>query len=76
MEEIRYARGDTTRTPTHRWEDNIRMHLREIRREVLDWIHLAQGRDQWRDLMKKSNEPSHYIKGTYLLEKDCALWSE
>jgi len=47
MEEIRYARGDTTRTPTHRWEDNIRMHLREIRREVLDWIHLAQGRDQW-----------------------------
>jgi hypothetical protein len=25
-----------------RWEDNIRMDLRE----VVDWIHLAQDRDQ------------------------------
>jgi hypothetical protein len=30
----------------HRWEDNIRMDLREIGWEVVDWIHLAQGRDQ------------------------------
>jgi hypothetical protein len=28
--------------------DNFRMHLKEIRREVVDWIHLAQDRDQWR----------------------------
>jgi hypothetical protein len=28
--------------PRHRWEDNIRMDLREIVREGLDWIHLAQ----------------------------------
>jgi hypothetical protein len=32
--------------------DNIRMNLREIGREVMDWMHLAQYRDQWRDLMK------------------------
>jgi hypothetical protein len=29
------------------WED-IRMGLREIEWEGVDWIHLAQDRDQWR----------------------------
>jgi hypothetical protein len=23
------------------WEDNIKMHLKEIRRESVDWIHLT-----------------------------------
>jgi hypothetical protein len=27
--------------PMHRWEDNIRMDLREIGWEVVGWIHLA-----------------------------------
>jgi len=31
--------------PRHRWEDNIRMDLREIGWERMDWIHLAQDRD-------------------------------
>jgi ribosome biogenesis protein Nip4 len=31
-----------------RWEDNIRMDLREIGWEDVDWIHLVQDRDQWR----------------------------
>jgi hypothetical protein len=31
----------------HRWEeDNIRIDIREIRTEGVDWIHLAQNRDQ------------------------------
>jgi hypothetical protein len=30
-----------------RWEDNIRMDLRELGCEDVDWIHLAQDRDQW-----------------------------
>jgi len=30
----------------HRWEDNIRMELREIGWEVVDWIHLDQDRDK------------------------------
>jgi hypothetical protein len=34
--------------PRNRWEDNIRMDLREIWWKGMDWIHLAQGRDQWR----------------------------
>jgi hypothetical protein len=28
--------------------DNIGMHLMEIGWEVVDWMHLAQDRDQWR----------------------------
>jgi hypothetical protein len=34
-----------------RWEDNIRMDLRERGWEDLDWIHLAQNRDKWRTLV-------------------------
>jgi hypothetical protein len=29
------------RRPRHRWEDNIRMDIREIWFEVVDWIYLA-----------------------------------
>jgi hypothetical protein len=29
-----------------RWEDNIRMNLREIGWEGVDWIHLTQDKDQ------------------------------
>jgi hypothetical protein len=28
----------------HNWEDNIRIYLREIEWEVLDWMHLAHNR--------------------------------
>jgi len=31
-----------------RWEDNIRMDIREIGWECVDWIHLDQDRDKWR----------------------------
>jgi hypothetical protein len=34
--------------PRYRWEDNIRMGLKETGWEVVDLIHLAQVRDQWR----------------------------
>jgi hypothetical protein len=37
--------------PRRRWEDNIRMDLGEIGWEGVDWIHLAQDRDQWRALV-------------------------
>jgi len=32
--------------PRHRWEDNIKMELREMRWEGVDWIHLSLDRDQ------------------------------
>jgi hypothetical protein len=34
--------------PRHRWEDNIRIDLREIGWEGVNWINLAQDWDQWR----------------------------
>jgi hypothetical protein len=33
--------------PRHRWEDFIRMQLWEMGWEGVDWMHLAQDRDQW-----------------------------
>jgi hypothetical protein len=34
--------------PRRRWEDNIRMDHREIGWGGMDWIDLAQDRDQWK----------------------------
>jgi hypothetical protein len=34
--------------PRHRWEDNIKMYLREVGWGGADWIDLAQDRDRWR----------------------------
>jgi hypothetical protein len=33
--------------PRHKWEDGIRMDLREIGWGSVEWIQLAQDRDQW-----------------------------
>jgi hypothetical protein len=37
--------------PRRRWVDNIKMDLREIGWNGMDWIDLAQDRDQWKDLV-------------------------
>jgi hypothetical protein len=37
--------------PRHRWENNIKMDLKEIGWGGRDWIDLAQDRDQWRALV-------------------------
>jgi hypothetical protein len=34
--------------PRRRWENNIKMYLRDIAWGGMDWIDLAQDRDQWR----------------------------
>jgi hypothetical protein len=34
-------------TPRRRWVDNIKMDLREIGWDGMDWIDLSQDRDQW-----------------------------
>jgi len=36
--------------PRLRWEDNIKMDLREVGRRG-DWMELAQDRDRWRALV-------------------------
>jgi hypothetical protein len=37
--------------PRRRWVDNIKMDLGEIGWDGMDWIKLAQDRDQWRALV-------------------------
>jgi hypothetical protein len=39
------------RGPRHRWEDNIKMDLREIGWVGMDRIDLARNRDQWQALV-------------------------
>jgi hypothetical protein len=44
------GRGPLER-PRRRWEDNIRMDLKEIGWKDVDWMHLARDVDQWPALM-------------------------
>jgi hypothetical protein len=37
--------------PKCRWVDNIEMDHREVGWDGIDWIDLAQNRDQWRALV-------------------------
>jgi hypothetical protein len=37
--------------PRRRWVDNIKMDLREIGCDGVNWIDMAQDRDQWRALV-------------------------
>jgi hypothetical protein len=37
--------------PRRRWEDNIKMDLREVEWEGMDWIKVAQDMDRWRALV-------------------------
>jgi hypothetical protein len=34
--------------PRRKWVDNIEMDIREIGWDDVDWIDMAQDRDQWR----------------------------
>ena len=34
--------------PRRRWEDNIKMDLREVGCDSGEWIELSEDRDQWR----------------------------
>jgi hypothetical protein len=37
--------------PRRRWVGDIKMYLREIGRDGVDWIDMAEDRDQWRALV-------------------------
>jgi hypothetical protein len=40
--------GNRLGRPRRKWEDGIRMDLREIGLGGVDWIRLSQDRDRWR----------------------------
>jgi hypothetical protein len=52
--------------PRRRWEGNIRMDLWEIGWEVVDWVHLAQDRDQRQDVNTAMNLRVLYKAGNFL----------
>jgi hypothetical protein len=54
MGEISVEKPEGTRPlgrQRRRWKDNIKMDLREIVWSGMDWIDLAEDRDQWRVLV-------------------------
>jgi hypothetical protein len=64
-------------------EDNVKMVLREAGCGRIDWIHLAQDKDQWRALVNtvmklpssiKCSEVLEQLSDWRLLEKDSTPW--
>jgi hypothetical protein len=53
MQDIRgnARRKEPLGRPRRRWMVNIKMDYREIGWGVMNWIDLAQDRDQWRNLL-------------------------
>ncbi|KAJ4428371.1 hypothetical protein ANN_24390 [Periplaneta americana] len=45
--------------PRRRWEDNIKMDLREVGYDDREWINLAQDRVQWRAYLKAAMNLRH-----------------
>jgi len=48
--------------PRRRWVDNIRMDLQEVGCGYMDWIGLAQDREEVADACECGNEPSGSVK--------------
>ncbi|KAJ4430177.1 hypothetical protein ANN_22387 [Periplaneta americana] len=64
--------------PRRRWEDNIKMGLREVGYDDRDWINLAQDRDQWRAyvraamnirVLKSQQDADEYVPHRKLYDK-------
>jgi hypothetical protein len=43
--------------PGSYWENNVKIDFREIGWGLIDWINLAQDRDQWRALLNTVMTP-------------------
>jgi hypothetical protein len=41
------------------WKDDIKMDLREMEWKSVDWIHVAQDKDQWQTLV--STVMNHWV---------------
>jgi hypothetical protein len=48
--------------PKRKWENNIKINVREIGWGGTDWIHLAEDREEWRGSCEHGNEPSGFQK--------------
>jgi hypothetical protein len=60
--------------PKLRWEDNIKMNVKEMEWESMDWSHMAQDRGESRAVVKMVMKLGGFIKCRGLLQwflKDC-----
>lgn len=51
---ILVGKSDTKKSlekPRHTWENNVKIDLKETWCDNVDWIHLGQVRDIWRDIV-------------------------
>ncbi|KAJ4434504.1 hypothetical protein ANN_23066 [Periplaneta americana] len=54
--------------PRRRWEDSIKMDLREVGNDDRDWINLAQDRDRWRAYVRAAMNFRKAPEFTYRIE--------
>ncbi|KAJ4429885.1 hypothetical protein ANN_22089 [Periplaneta americana] len=52
--------------PSCRWEDNIKMDLREVGYDDREWINLAQDRDQWRAYVRTAMNLQNHLRALLL----------
>jgi hypothetical protein len=62
------------RRPRRRFVNNIKIDLREIGWDGVEWIDMAQDRDQWGCSCEHGIEPSGSIKCWEVLEWLHSLW--
>ena len=48
--------------PRHRWEDNIKMDLRELGCDPGEWTDVAEHRDQWRAYVRAVRNLKGFLK--------------
>jgi hypothetical protein len=54
--------------PRRRWENNIKIDIKDIGYEGVNWIHLVQERGPVAGSSEQDNGPSNSIKGGEILE--------
>lgn len=59
---------DSTTRPRRRWEDSIKIYLREIGCGIMYWIHVARDRNKCQTLVNTVIKPSGSIKCWLILE--------
>ena len=50
--------------PSRRWEDNIKMDLREVGYDPGEWKDFAEDRDQWQAYVKGGDESPGSLKAS------------
>ncbi|KAJ4448380.1 hypothetical protein ANN_10396 [Periplaneta americana] len=61
--------------PRRRWEDNIKMDLREVGYDDREWINLAQDRDQWRAYVRAAMNLRVPVSKSQLLKMFAIEWN-